>query len=544
MLLAQDRALAAGKKLANEEQAKRAKPPLDMWDELVANAAGGRYPKGTDVFLYRYHGLFFVGPAQDSFMSRLKLPNGIVRAWQLQGLADLAERYGGGYAHVTTRANLQVREIEAADAVRYLEGLFDLGITSKGSGADNIRNITGSPTAGIDPQELIDTRPLARTMQHHILNSRALFGLPRKFNIAYDGGGRIAALEETNDIGFTACRVGEGAAVPPGVYFRLALGGISGHRDLALDEGVVVHPDDCTAVADAILRVFLDEGDRTDRKKARLKHVLDRLGHAGFLARVEERLGRALPRVPMELCAPRGPIDRMGHLGIHPQAQEGRYWLGVVLPVGRMTPGQMRLLADLALTYGDGDIRLTVWQNLLLSGLREADLDLVKARLEAGGLDWRPHAVRTGLVACTGATGCKFGLARTKETAEAIAAHLDGRLDLDQPVNIHLTGCPNSCAQHYIGDIGLLGTKIERGEDTLDGFRLVVGGGWGNDARIARELGAAVPSEAVPAAIERMLRAWLDGREPNESFAAFANRQDIATLNRAFGLDATGDAAP
>jgi ferredoxin-nitrite reductase len=204
----------------------------------------------------------------------------------------------------------------------------------------------------------------------------------------------------------------------------------------------------------------------------------------------------------------------------------------------------MRLLADLALAFGDGDIRLTVWQNLLLSGLREADLDLVKARLEAGGLDWRPHAIRAGLVACTGATGCKFGLARTKETAEAIAAHLDGRLDLDQPVNIHLTGCPNSCAQHYIGDIGLLGTKIERGDDSLDGFRLVVGGGWGNDARIARELGTAVPSEEVPAAIERMLSAWLDDREQNESFAAFANRHDIATLNRAFGLDAAGDAAP
>lgn len=543
MLLAQDQAVARGGTLAKEEQAKREKPPLDMWAELVANAEAGRYPKGTDILLYRYHGLFFVGPTQDSFMSRLKLPNGILKSWQMAGLADLAERFGGGYAHVTTRANLQIREIKAPDAVRYLEGLFELGITSKGSGADNVRNITGSPTAGIDPQELIDTRPLARAMQVHILENRTLFGLPRKFNIAFDGGGRIAALEETNDIGFTAVRVGEGRAVAPGVWLRLALGGISGHRDLARDEGVLVAPGDAVRVADAILRVFLDEGDRTDRKKARLKYVLDRMGHDGFLVAVEARLSVALRRLPLDQCEPRGPIDRLGHLGVHPQAQAGLSYLGVVLPVGRLTVTQMRELAAIAATYGDGDLRLTVWQNLLLSGLRDSDLDLVKARLEACGLDWRPHALRAGLVACTGATGCKFGLARTKETAEAVAVHLEGRLAVDQPVNIHLTGCPNSCAQHYIGDIGLLGAKIERGEETVDGFRLVTGGGWGDDARIGRDLDVAVASEEVPQVIERMLRAWLDRRQNGEGFAAFTRRHDPDTLRALFALDAPGDPA-
>jgi ferredoxin-nitrite reductase len=543
MLAAQDRFLAAGRKLSAEEQAKRDKPPLDMWDEIVANAAAGRYPKGTDVFLYKFHGLYHTAPAQDGFMSRLKLPNGILQSGQLAGLADLAERFGGGYAHVTTRANIQIREIEAADAVRYLEGLFELGITSKGSGADNIRNITGSPTAGIDPQELIDTRPLAREVQHYIFNNRAFFGLPRKFNIAYDGGGRVAVLEETNDIGFTACEIAEGAPVPPGVYFRLALGGITGHRDLAVDEGVILRPEECTPVAAALLRVFLDEGDRTDRKKARLKYVLDRMGHAGFMAAVEERLGYRLPRLPLDACRPRGPIDRLGHLGIHPQKQEDRFYLGVALPVGRLTPAQMRLLADLARTYGDGAIRLTVWQNLLLSGLRGTDLDLVKARIEEAGLDGRPGSIRAGLVACTGAFGCKFGLAHTKETAEAIAARVDAELALDEPVNIHLTGCPNSCAQHYIGDIGLLGTKLERGDDSVEGFRLFVGGGWGNEARIARDLGVAVPCPEAPATITRMLKAWLDRREAGESFAAFTNRHDLDTLQRAFGLAATGDAA-
>lgn len=536
---AQDRFLGAGRKLTAEEQAKRDKPPLDLWDEIVRNAKEGRYPKGTDVFLYKFHGLFYTAPAQDGFMSRLKLPNGSLRSWQMEGLAELADRFGGGYAHVTTRANLQIREIKAPDAVRYLEGLFALGITSKGSGADNIRNITGSPTAGIDPQELIDTRPLAREIQHHILNNRAFFGLPRKFNIAFDGGGRVGVLEESNDIGFSACHVPAGRAVPPGVYFRLALGGISGHRDLARDAGVLVRPEECTPVAAAILRVFIDEGDRTDRKKARMKYVLDRWGHEKYLEEAEKVLGYRLPRVVLADTEPRGPIDRMGHVGVHPQRQEARCYVGVPLPVGRLTSDQMRLVARLAQDHGDGEIRLTVWQNLLLSGVHEADLDIVKTRLVQGGLHWSASHLSAGLVACTGAFACKFGLAHTKETAAAIARHLEGRLELDLPINLHLTGCPNSCAQHYIGDIGLLGAKVPLGEeDETEGFHLVVGGGWGEKARIGRELARDLPAEGMPATIERLLRVYLAHRAPGETFADFTNRHDIDELRALFGLAA------
>ncbi len=213
------------------------------------------------------------------------------------GLADLAERYGGGYSHVTTRANLQIREIEPKNAVALLEAIQDLGLCSRGSGADNIRNVTGTPTAGIDPQELLDTRPYAREWHFHILNERALYGLPRKFNVAFDGAGTIPVLEDTNDIGFQAVEVKDGFGVEPGVWFRLALGGITGHKDFARDTGVIVKPADATKVADAIVRVFIDHGDRTNRNKARLKYVLDAMGFEKFLALVEEKLGcEARPR--------------------------------------------------------------------------------------------------------------------------------------------------------------------------------------------------------------------------------------------------------
>ena len=300
------------------------------------------------------------------------IPNGIVNHWQLAGLADLAERCGGGYSHVTTRANLQIREIEPKNAVSMVEGMLDLGLCSRGSGADNIRNVTGTPTAGIDPQELIDTRPYAREWHFHILNERALYGLPRKFNVGFDGGGVIPVLEDTNDIGFQAVTVKDGFGIEAGVWFRLLLGGITGHKDFGRETGVVVRPAEATQVADAVVRVFIDHGDRTNRLKARLKYVLDHLGIEKFLALVEEKLGSKLTRIQAEALAPRPPFDRAAHVGVRPQKQAGLNWIGVALPVGRLTAAQMRGLADVARDFGDGEIRLTVWQNLLISGVPTA----------------------------------------------------------------------------------------------------------------------------------------------------------------------------
>ena len=257
-----------------QEKWKRAEHPFDAYARLRAQAKAGAFPKPDDNFRWRYFGLFYVAPAQQSYMLRLRIPNGILSHWQFAGMADLAARYAGGYADVTTRANLQLREIAPAHATEIVEAVQDLGLCSRGAGADNIRNVTGSATAGIDPQELCDTRPLAREWHHHVLNDRSLYGLPRKFNVAFDGGGAIATLEETNDIGFQAVRIGEGRGVEPGLWFRIMVGGITGHRDLARDAGVYCRAESCASVADAIVRVFVESGDRTDRAKARLKYVL------------------------------------------------------------------------------------------------------------------------------------------------------------------------------------------------------------------------------------------------------------------------------
>src|SRR2546425_4945511 len=259
-LKAQDRAVAAGGKLAEQEKFKREQHPFDAYERLKAQAAANEPPKAGDNFRWRFFGLFYVAPAQNSYMCRLRIPNGILKHWQFAGVADLAERYGGGYAHVTTRANLQIREVEPKNAVAVVESIQDLGLSSRGAGADNIRNVTGTPTAGIDPQELIDTRAYAREWHFHILNDRSLYGIPRKFNVAFDGAGTIPVLEDTNDIGFQAVVVKEGFGIEPGVWFRLTLGGITGHRDFGRETGVVARPGEATRVADAVVRVFIDHG--------------------------------------------------------------------------------------------------------------------------------------------------------------------------------------------------------------------------------------------------------------------------------------------
>src|SRR5215475_9897891 len=264
---AQDRIVAAGGKLADQEKFKRELHPFDAYDRLKEQARKNEAPKPADNFRWRFYGLFYVAPAQTSYMCRLRIPNGILKHWQFSGLADIAEQYAGGYSHVTTRANLQMREIEPKNAVNIVEAIQDLGLCSRGSGADNIRNVTGTPTAGIDPHELIDTRPYAREWHFHILNDRSLYGIPRKFNVGFDGGGIIPVLEDTNDIGFQAVNVKDGHGIEPGVWFRLALGGITGHKDFARDTGVIVRPEDATRVADAIVRVYIEHGNRTDRTK-------------------------------------------------------------------------------------------------------------------------------------------------------------------------------------------------------------------------------------------------------------------------------------
>lgn len=512
--------------LCKEELWKYQENPLDVWDKLVAHADENRFPGGGDVFRFKFHGLFYVAPAQDSFMLRLRVPGCRLSARQMLGLAEMAEAWGGGEAHITTRGNLQIRQFQPKDIVRVLMKVQSLGMTSRGSGADNIRNITATPTSGLDPQELFDVAPLAEALNFYILNSRDLYGLPRKFNVAFDSGGAVSVVADTNDIAFVAARVGQNRGVPEGVYFRVQLCGITGHRQFASDCGILLKPGQTVAVAAAMIRVFSENGDRTDRKKARLKYLIDRWGVERFLEETEKKLAFPLMRFPLAECEPRGATDRHGHLGIHPQRQPGLAYAGVAVPVGRLSVAQMRAVAEIAQRYGSGEIRLTVWQNLIVPDVPEDDVEAVQQALRATGLSDSASSFAAGAVACTGNTGCRYAATNTKAHAIALADYLDQRFKILEPVNLHVTGCPHSCAQHYIGDIGLLGTKVG-GEE---GYQVLLGGGTDERQGLGRELIAAVRFNDLPPLMEKLYRAFLENRIGGESFLDFTRRHPIDDL--------------
>ncbi len=525
--------------LIPEERIKRELHPLDAYPLLLQHAAAGQGPDRENAFRFKWNGLFYLAPKQDGYMARLRIPGGQLFSFQLRELAAIAEQLTTGYVQITTRANLQMRLIQPRDTIEFLRRVQGTGLHTRGAGADNVRNLTCDPTAGLDPAELIDALPLTHGLAQLILNHREFYDLPRKFNIAIHGGGPIPTVEDTNDIGFRAVKLEAqaGSTVEAGVYFRVALGGATGHKAFARDLGVLVRPSELLVVAGALLRVYVANGNRTDRKKARLKHLLETWTLDRYLAETETLLGYKLLRAPVEAAPAEPPPTAHPQVGVFPQKQAGLNWIGVAVPVGQITSRQLRRLAELAELYGNGEVRLTVWQNLVLPGIGDAFVETVKKALSRIGLDWRPSHLRSGVIACTGNRHCKFASADTKGHALALMKHLDSRITLDQPINLHLTGCPNSCAQHYMGDLGLLGATVKVGGESREGYHIFVGGGFGSRQSIGRQLFQGVPVQELNGTVERILKGYLRHRNSGESFQAFTLRHEIGRLQELFAVE-------
>ncbi len=538
--------------LIAEERIKRELHPLDAYGQIVENAINNKAPDKEDIFRFKWNGLFFLTPVKDAFMARLRIPGGVVTTHQLRELAKIAQELTSGYVQITTRANFQMRLVQPKDCPEFLRRVQSVGLHTRGAGADNIRNLTMNPTAGVDPVELIDVQPFVQSLAQIIINDRSFYDLPRKFNIAYDGGGLIGPVEDTNDIGVRAVRVGQASrlfqtessaqakpnngdrrdACPTDVHFRIALGGATGHKAFANDLGVVVPPAEINKVVVAVVRVFIEKGCRTNRKKARLKHLLETMSLDEFRALVEKKLGKPLRRAPFEATQMRWASQELphSHVGDFPQKQRGFNYVGAICPAGQITPKQMTRLAELADLYGSGEVRLTVWQSFIIPNVPDAFVPVLKQALHKAGFATKQSNAASGVVACTGNSYCKYAQSNTKGHALEIVRHLEKKLELDQPVNIHITGCPNSCAQHYIGDIGCLGVKVQ-GED---GYHVFVGGGFGRNQAVGRQLLAGVSAKELAATLEKILRVYLKHRVGRESFLQFSTRHDLNTLQTLF----------
>jgi len=467
-------------------------------------------------------GLFYATPARDGIISRIRIPGGIINSEQGRAIAEFSERFGEGYVHVTNRANLQIRKIQGITS-EVLTTLQKVGLAATLTEVDHLRNIMASPTAGIDSLELIDTRPLVRELDAYICGHPELKGLSPKFSVAFDGGGAVSICEQKNEIIFRAIASQDWGLVERNIYFQLILGDAT---------NILLKPEECLSVVVAIAQVYLDNVDQTLARKPRLKHLLQDKGVEWYLQQAERYLPFSLlKRLKPTLDKTINPINS-NHLGVHPQRQPGLSYIGIVLPLGQLLSKQLHSLIDLAQTYGSGTLRLTPWQNLLISDIPNSCIPYVKDEIERLGLHWNANQIQGSLVACTGKTGCASSATDTKGQALALAEYLKKHITLDVPVKIHFSGCPKSCAYHGRSDITLLGTLIDKDKTLVEGYHIYVGD---KEQAFGRELYTNVSIAEVPHQILQMLQVYeIKRTELDESFGEFTNRYAMQELRQLF----------
>lgn len=453
----------------------------------------------------KWLGLFFRPVTPGKFMLRLRTPNGILSSAQTQTLAEIIQRYGDdGNADITTRQNLQLRGIRIEDVPDIFRRLSAVGMTSVQSGMDNVRNITGSPMAGIDAEELIDTRDLVQQVQDMITNqgqgNPEFTNLPRKFNIAIEGGRDNSVHAEINDIAFVP-------AYREGVLgFNVLVGGFFSAKrcEAAIPLNAWVEPttEEVVGLCRAILEVYRDNGLRANRQKARLMWLIDEWGFDNFRAAVVQQYGREL-----RTAAPEDEIDwdKRDHIGVFPQKQSGLNFVGLHVPIGRLYASDMFELARLANVYGEGEIRLTVEQNLIIPHVPDERLEMLLQEPLLEKFSLSPAPLTRSLVSCTGAQFCNFALVETKNRALALAQEVETEMDFPQSVRIHWTGCPNSCGQPQVADIGFIGTKVRKDGKTVEGVDIYMGGKVGKDAQLGDRIMKGIPCEDLKPVLKTLL---------------------------------------
>jgi sulfite reductase (ferredoxin) len=522
------------------ERLKREKNAWEHFDEIRAFARNGHAsipPEWLGTY-FRSWGVYTQGDgagvvggkngegkATPFFMVLIRIPNGLLSSQQARTVADLAERHARGVADITVRQNVQLHWVTIESLPDVLETLWGVGLSTTGACGDVARNITGCPLAGFDAHEYCDASPLALELNGQLGGNAEFYNLPRKFKVSITGCRSWCTYPEINDVGLTAVARRRLHGEEIGFSLRVA-GGLSTDPHLGVRLNAFVPWKQVVPVVRGVAELFREsEVLRQNRERARLKFLFLQHGWTAesFLAALQERLGFALdPAEPEEVPA---DIHR-DHVGIHPQKQIGLSYVGANVLRGRITPEQLRTAANLAERYADGHLRNTVMQNLLIVNVPNEHATRVAGELTAAGLPVRASAFARGTVACTGSEFCKLALTETKGFARWLTEELDQRLPgFQEQLKLHITGCPNSCGQHWIADIGIEGKKVKVDGRMVDAYYFCVGGSVGEFASIARPVGYRCAASEVPDAIERLLRAFHEERAPGENLRRFFARQ-------------------
>jgi sulfite reductase (ferredoxin) len=534
-------------KAQKSERLKLAKNPWDAWDEVREFARQGRdsvLPEWTGLY-FKWWGVYTQGDglgvtggangegkATEYFMMRIGLPNGILTSAQLRVIADITKKHARNLSDITTRQNIQLHWLTLSSLVEVVDALTAVGLSPKGACGDVVRNVTGCPLAGLDGHELIDASPLAVEVAHKLTANPEFYNLPRKFKISVTGCPLWCSYPEINDVALTAIKRTVDGVDEIGYTLRVG-GGLSTEPHIAVRIPAFIRQDQAYAVVHATTEIFREQTElRENRTRARIKYLFMRHGWTSetFLETLEAKLGYKLDPSPVDQDVVPDDVYR-DHIGITPQAQPGLSAVGASVLRGRLSGDQLEKLADLAEQYGNGQLRATIMQNILIVNVPNASATALVVELNTLGLQVDVSAFWRGAIACTGTEFCKLAIAETKGFSKWLVSEMEDRLPgFDQQIKLHVTGCTNSCGQHWIADIGLEGKKIKKDGVLVDAFYFCVGGAVGKYARTARPLGYRAAADEVPAAIERLLRAYLADRQPEEDLRAYFARTDDDSL--------------
>jgi ferredoxin-nitrite reductase len=453
----------------------------------------------------------------------MRIPGGILNTQQCGAIANLVDNYSTGWVQITNRANLQIRDLNSAIPPEVWHDLQELGLASRHAEVDPIRNIMASPTAGIDRQQLLDTRPLVKAWDDYLHTHPELSELSAKFSMGFDGGELVSIRDRLNDILLVAQR----RSVDTEICLRLHL---NSNPENSGDTGILIQTSQCISVLAALASVYLEytkNTPRIDRKKPRLRHLLADWGVEIYLEQVQQNLPFLLQRI--SIASSDKSIPNHQHLGIHPQQQPGFSYIGITLPLGRLKSKQLRDLANLAQNFGRGTLRLTPWQNLLISDIPNSQLFEVKQQLTDRGFHWSTTNLDSCLVACAGSTGCASAMTDTQSHAIEMVQDLAQQLQIDRPINIHFSGCEKSCAQHHPIDLTLVGIQIKHGNEIIPGYDIYAGK---TDSPFGRQIFKGLSVDQISSAIAQMLRIYQRCRSPDESLGEFIDRSAIAKLQK------------
>lgn len=516
------------------EKLKQEKDGLDVWADVLRYAQEGFQSIAEEDFVrMRWYGIYQQLPNEGHFMMRIKLPGGLVNAEQLRVIADITDQYARGFADVTTRQTFQWHWLTIHDFPDIVERLDKVGITTMGACGDIPRNIVSCPVAGLHADEVLDVRPAVLAIHKLMAGNKEFSNLPRKYKLCVVGCPEQCCQPEIHD--FSLVAVVHPETGEAGYGLRVG-GGLSTKPHFAPWIDAFFTQDQVIDVARAVASIFRDFGYREKRTNARLKFLVADWGPEKFKEKLVEYLGYE-PRSGAPDNSP-GNIYR-DHVGVHRQKQRGLNWIGLSVLTGRVQGEQIRALAAISERYGSGEVRTSHMQNLLLPNVPDENVDLALADLRDAGFSWEGHPVRRGSIACTGNEFCNLAITETKQRMIQIVGHLETRVPFDRNLRINMTGCPNSCAQHSVGDIGLQGCKarIPGQTEQVEAYDIHLGGALGKDRSFTRAIHRKVPAYNVAYALENLLNAFNRTKLDGEEFNAWIRRHDDATLDTYLGVE-------